>query len=499
MTTDTKDIPFQTKAANELAIRIRNERGALLQAGTGVGKTYITAQAIKQVVDELQADPSIGANAAIPVLWIAPAATIIQTKRVLKAYGIAGKVMVLSYSALTSPKTGGAMYYKARTVVTYGQENIIYDWNGIMLPKLVVFDECQALKNEDSTRTSIARGLPENVKRIFISATPYQRVCEARTVMVGVGMRSKYNVLPLSQNTAPSVMRSLATYGNTAAYSPKAMERVKDVMEPYTVNVKGVRFKHKARTECVLIDFRNQKERDIYNNAYNEYLEKLYKLRGQSGHGILAARLVAMQKFRQKAEEIRSPLIAGRAHNAVEEGSQVIIASNFKNMLRGAWLALTERYGYDSDRIGFVTGGQSAEQRQRHVDEFQEGKRDVMLLTLQAGGVGISLHHEQDSARPRHIILPPTWSAIDLIQCLGRSHRITSQSNTLQEVLWYRNTIEERVAAVVENKVKCINKAVSAKEQWASLFAPNLDDELGNVDTDIDDDVDYGIDEGLLE
>ena len=51
---------------------------------------------------------------------------------------------------------------------------------------LVVFDECQApLKNEDSTRTSIARGLPENVKRIFISATPYQRVCEARTVMVG--------------------------------------------------------------------------------------------------------------------------------------------------------------------------------------------------------------------------------------------------------------------------------------------------------------------------
>jgi SNF2 family DNA or RNA helicase len=277
------------------------------------------------------------------------------------------------------------------------------------------------------------------------------------------------------------------------------MERVKDVMEPYTVNVKGVRFKHKAHTECVLIDFRNQKERDIYNNAYNEYLEKLYKLRGQSGHGILAARLVAMQKFRQKAEEIRSPLIAGRAHNAVEEGSQVIIASNFKNMLRGAWLALTERYGYDSDRIGFVTGGQSAEQRQRHVDEFQEGKRDIMLLTLQAGGVGISLHHEQDSARPRHIILPPTWSAIDLIQCLGRSHRITSQSNTLQEVLWYRNTIEERVAAVVENKVKCINKAVSAKEQWASLFAPNLDDELGNVDTDIDDDVDYGIDEGLLE
>ena len=463
MTATTKDIPFQKTAALELADKLLKERGALLQAGTGVGKTYITAQALKQVIPTLLEREA--PDTPFPVLWIGPAATMIQTQRVLKSYGIAQYVMTLSYSALTSPKTGGAMFYQTRTEVTYGQEQIVYDWRECMLPRLVVFDECQALKNEESTRTAIARGLPDSVKRLFISATPYQRVCEARTVMVGVGMRSEYNVLPLSQGTAPSVMRSLATYGNTAAYSPKAMEKVKGVMQPYTVNVKGIRFKHKAHTECVLINFQRSEERDAYNNAYNEYLEELFRLRGQTGHGILAARLVAMQKFRQKAEEIRSPIVAGRAHNAIQEGSQVIIASNFKNMLRGAWQALTKRYGYDSERIGFVTGGQTAEQRQRHVDEFQAGKRDVMLLTMQAGGVGISLHHEQDEARPRHIILPPTWSAIDLIQCLGRSHRITSRSNTLQEVLWYRDTIEERVAAVVENKVKCINKAVRSQNQ----------------------------------
>jgi len=497
MTATTKDIPFQKTAALELADKLLKERGALLQAGTGVGKTYITAQALKQVIPALLERQA--PDTPFPILWIGPAATMIQTQRVLKSYDIAQHVMTLSYSALTSPKTGGAMFYQTRTEVTYGQEQIVYDWRECMLPRLVVFDECQALKNEESTRTAIARGLPESVKRLFISATPYQRVCEARTVMVGVGMRSEYNVLPLSQGTAPSVMRSLATYGNTTAYSPKAMENVKGVMQPYTVNVKGIRFKHKAHTECVLINFQRSEERQAYENAYNEYLEKLLKLRGQTGHGILAARLVAMQKFRQKAEEIRSPIVAGRAHNAIQEGSQVIIASNFKNMLRGAWQALTKRYGYDEDRIGFVTGGQTAEQRQRHVDEFQAGKRDVMLLTMQAGGVGISLHHEQDEARPRHIILPPTWSAIDLIQCLGRSHRITSRSNTLQEVLWYKDTIEERVAAVVENKVKCINKAVSAKEQWASLFAPNVDDDLGNVDADTDSEVDYGLDEGLLQ
>ena len=493
-----KEFAFQTSASAELTAKLRTEQGALLQGGTGTGKTYIAAQSLCDILPELMKDDTLG-KGPIPILWIAPAATIVQTQRVLKAYELAGKVMVMSYAALTSPKTGGAMFYESKTIVEWGQEHIVYGWSEFMLPRMVVFDECQALKNDGSSRTNIARHLPtKNVKRLFISATPYQRVCEARTVMVGVGMRSDYNVLPLTEKTAPSVLRSLATYGNTTAYSPRAMEKVKHVMEPYTVALKNIRFKYKARTELVLIDFRNDKEKDAYNNAYEEYLEYLYKLRGQTGHGIVAARLVAMMKFRQKAEEIRSPLVAARARNAVVEGSQAIIASNFKGMLRGVWLALTKTFNVDEDRIGYVTGGQTPEKRQRDVDAFQRGDKDYMLLTVAAGGVGISLHHETEKARPRHIILPPTWSAIDLIQCVGRSHRITSMSNTLQEVLWYRNTIEERVAAVVKNKVKCINKAVSAKEQWASLFAPDIDDDLGNVDKDTDDEIDYGVDEGML-
>jgi len=494
-----KEFAFQTSASDELTDKLRTNQGALLQGGTGTGKTYIVAQTLRNILPELVKDETLG-KGPVPILWIAPAATIVQTQRVLKAYELAGKVLVMSYSALTSPKTGGTMFYATKTEVVWGQEHIVYKWSELMLPRLVVFDECQALKNDGSSRTNIARGLPDkSVKRLFISATPYQRVCEARTVMVGVGMRSRYNVLPLTEGTAPSVLRSLATYGNTAAYSPRAMEKIKDVMGPYTVALKNIRFKYKARTECVLIDFRNDKERESYNRAYEEYLEYLYKLRGQTGHGIVAARLVAMMKFRQKAEEIRSPLVAARARNAVMEGSQAIIASNFKGMLRGVWLALTKTYGIDEDKIGYVTGGQTPEARQRSVDAFQRGEKDYMLLTVAAGGVGISLHHDNENARPRHIILPPTWSAIDLIQCVGRSHRITSMSNTLQEVLWYRNTIEERVAAVVENKVRCINKAVSAKEQWASLFAPDVDDDLGNVDKDTDDEIDYGVDEGMLE
>ena len=496
-----KDIAFQHDAAKELGALVLREQGALLQGGTGTGKTYITCEMLRDILPQLKANANIGGG-PIPVLWIAPAATILQTQRVLRSYGLAKDVLVMSYSALTSPKTGGCMYYDTKTVVELGTEHTKYTWSDVMLPRLVVFDECQALKNDGSSRTNVERQIPKKrVKRLFISATPYQRVCEARTVMTGCAIKSEYNVLPLCESTVPSVLRSLATYGNPTSYSPRAMERVKDVMKPYTVALKNVRFKYKARTECVMIDFRSDKERAAYNEAYEEYLKYLYELRGQRGHGIVAARLVAMMKFRQKAEEIRSPQIASRARNAVVEGSQVIVGSNFKSMLRGVWLALTKTYNVPEERIGFITGGQSAEERQRHVDAFQRGEKDYMLLTVAAGGVGISLHHEDmyTNAKPRHIILPPTWSAIDLIQCVGRSHRLTSCSNTLQEVIWYRNTIEERVAAVVQNKVACINKAVTAKEQWSSLFAPDVEDDLGNVNDDDDDDEDHTLDEGMFE
>ena len=69
----------------------------------------------------------------------------------------------------------------------------------------------------------------------------------------------------------------------------------------------------------------------------------------------------------------------------------------------------------------------------------------------------------------------------------------------MQEVIWYKGTIEERVAAVVKNKVACINKAVTAKEQWSSLFAPDEEDDLGSVNDDDDEETDHTLDEGMFE
>jgi superfamily II DNA or RNA helicase len=68
--------------------------------------------------------------------------------------------------------------------------------------------------------------------------------------------------------------------------------------------------------------------------------------------------------------------------------------------------------------------------------------------------------------------LPPTWSAIELVQLLGRAHRINSRSTTHQDIIWYRDTIEEYVAEKVQRKMKSLKEIVSKRETWLDLFTP---------------------------
>ena len=136
-------------------------------------------------------------------------------------------------------------------------------------------------------------------------------------------------------------------------------------------------------------------------------------------------------------------------------------------------------------------GNQNKKQRQQEIDRFQSGKSKYCLFTFKAGGVGLSLHHtdemtkekvrrtrnnwavKEDIAkiptRQRVCFLAPTFSAIELVQGLGRCPRLTSLSDTPQVIIFYRGTIEERVAAIVNQKLRCLKEVVRTREDWQDV------------------------------
>jgi hypothetical protein len=164
-------------------------------------------------------------------------------------------------------------------------------------------------------------------------------------------------------------------------------------------------------------------------------------------------------------------------------------------------------------------GAQSQEERQKEIDRFQSGRTQFCLYTFKAGGVGLSLHHtdefvkekvrhkesgyavEEDipliPVRPRWNFVTPTYSAIELVQGLGRCPRLTSLSNTNQELVFYRSTVEEDVARIVAQKLRCLSKVVRMREKWEDVIVGGVraEDHIRNTEGMVDDPDDLASDD----
>lgn len=138
-------------------------------------------------------------------------------------------------------------------------------------------------------------------------------------------------------------------------------------------------------------------------------------------------------------------------------------------------------------------GPQNYDKSQKEIDRFQKGESLYCLFNFKSGGVGLSLHHSDEytkekvrrdkktgyantedipniRTRQRCTILAPTYSAIELVQGLGRVPRITSLSDTTQVIVFYRGTIEVAVASIVSQKLRCLKKVVRKRETWETVI-----------------------------
>jgi SNF2 family DNA or RNA helicase len=124
---------------------------------------------------------------------------------------------------------------------------------------------------------------------------------------------------------------------------------------------------------------------------------------------------------------------------------------------------------------GLITGDQSAEERQRAMDDFQAGRTKWVLLTAQAGGVGITL-----TAARQLVRLQRPWSLVDDKQVNDRVHRIGSEIHDSIIIRDYttENTVEERVWEVLDKKGSNFEEIVQDQKQLLKLLK---DDKAGLI------------------
>lgn len=158
-------------------------------------------------------------------------------------------------------------------------------------------------------------------------------------------------------------------------------------------------------------------------------------------------RLTVLLRARQKVELLKVPTFIEMAQEFLDEGKSVAVFVNFHETLK----AVAEKLETDC----VVHGKQSAKESFRSMERFQSDKSRVIVLNIKAGGESISLHDLHGNF-PRVSVISPTYSAIELVQALGRIHRAGAKSAALQRIVYAADTIEEEVCERVQAKVQNI-------------------------------------------
>ena len=435
------------------AIDLLGESGkcALLPAPCRTGKTFFAGE----LVNRLRKDYPLQFPLTKPILWITEPSILYQTARVQGAFKN-DNVIIVTYPQMTH--TLGKIFVDWKTAIIEGHPVVMPVWKESTLPCLVIVDEAQNVKNMDSNQSRLMQGLVDtNVPILFMSATPASRPIQIRMIATALKPMVIHEGLkqPLTDKIFLPWIRAISDPAKPTEWSRPAMRRIMTVLEPHTIRFGKINYKHRCFIKQIITEIPSANKRKIYIDAFESYQQRLIEIGRDPLEGF-AAVLVERQKFKQTAEILKADENAIRGMEFSRQGKQVILAFEFMDSLKICYQTLLSN-GIPKEKMSIIMGGQDfSTERQRMIDDFQSERRDYMLLSFRAGGKGLSLHQYAPlNKKPRVVILPPVWNDADLVQVLGRAHGPNSDTTTRQYIVWYKNTIEEDVAAKVKYKCSC--------------------------------------------
>lgn len=153
-----------------------------------------------------------------------------------------------------------------------------------------------------------------------------------------------------------------------------------------------------------------------------------------------------------------------------EGGHRVLIFSQFRGMLDRIEQELP-----DLDLTSFkITGSTPSQERQEMTKSFNQGERDVFLISLKAGGVGLNL-----TGADTVILVDLWWNPAVESQAIGRAHRMGQEQAVEVYRLVTRGTIEEKIQELQEKKKNLVSEILDGTESRGSLSLAEIREILG--------------------
>ena len=295
----------------------------------------------------------------------------------------------------------------------------------------IIIDESHRIKDPSVQQTIFTRGIADGKDfRILLSGTPVVNRAE--------DLVSQLSIMGRLQEFGGRA-KFLADYGendNLDDLSRRLYDRCMIRREKAKVLTQ---LPDKTRTD-LYVEISNREEYALAEADLAEYLRQYTECTDRDIRRKM--RMEALVKFMT----LRSLSAKGKVGQAVDF-VRVFLASGKPLILFCSLHEIVDQLCREFPGAVTVTGHDSAIAKQQSVDAFQSGETSLVICSIKAAGVGLTLTASSNVA---FIELP--WTYADCCQCEDRAHRIGQKDNVTCYYLLGQRTIDTVLYRIIHRK-----------------------------------------------
>ena len=348
-------------------------------------------------------------------------------------------------------------------VTTYGLIKNDYEYYKEKEFDFCIIDEAQNIKNSKAQNTKYVKAIKASC-RIALSGTPMEN--------------NLMELWSIFDYIMPGYLLSEAKFKEK--YLKEDMyDELKELIKPFILRrlKKDVIDELPDKIEKKFMVEMEKNQKAVYQSYIKEVRQKLYS--GEDNKITVFSYLTKLRQLCLDPSLILDDYVGRSAkieaalnivNMAIAENRKVLIFSQFTSVLQKLGDELSEK------NIGYLylDGSTKANKRVEMVKEFNESEElKIFLISLKAGGTGLNL-----TSSDLVLHFDPWWNPAIEDQATDRAHRIGQQNIVEVIKLIAKDSVEENIIRLQEDKRELINKVISGEEIGSNVIGKLSRDEI---------------------
>lgn len=315
---------------------------------------------------------------------------------------------------------------------------------------IVILDEAQNIKNRNTKQTKVIKAL-DRKQSIAMTGTPIEN--------------SLMNLWSIFDFLSPGLLgdeKSFASF--IASMAEDKMDNLKRVITPFILrrlkSDKTIINDLPDKVENTLMVSLTPEQRVLYNKVVDEYEEALEKME-ESGANALAITGATIMKLKMVANHPSQYLGNGEYEDKKsgkflllkelcttihENREKVLVFTQFASIIPELLKLLSTVFEEDGE---YIDGSTPPKKRTEIVESFQSGELPFLVISLKAGGTGLTLTEANNV-----IHFDRWWNPAVEDQATDRAYRIGQKNVVTVYKFVAEDTIEERISQILKEKAE---------------------------------------------